>query len=318
MSGAADERGEDRVPKRQESTASRQAVPDEVDEPPAIVDPTARAVLGRFDEQLTSAAARACDPRIVRQLERMRDTAKRFDDAALLAAAAAAPHSGMDTMLAGILDTPVRVETARPELVTEAALVRVLDALKVIDRELNDYLATGDVAVLAHALGPGLQNFYQVLRLCFGYWQLADPNYPGTINRLSLRIGVSDTAGRPDAYPVLQFLFDDVERLAVVRGRRYSGFPPGEMLGPNMPLLPAEPGRHVPLYTEVGGPGTIAALIHTWGNTYIAWNDFRQFAEKYAPAMQPDPLDGAPFGMPQVFDADQYLAEIHRASTERA
>jgi len=34
--------------------------------------------------------------------------------------------------------------------------------------------------------------------------------------------------------------------------------------------------------------------------------------------MQPDPLDGSPFGMPQVFDCGQYRAEVQRASRERA
>jgi hypothetical protein len=90
------------------------------------------------------------------------------------------------------------------------------------------------------------------------------------------------------------------------------------MLAPNAPLLPAEPARHVPLYLETSdGPaaGCIAVLIHNWGD-YIAWNDFRRFDRLYPPTTSPDPDDGTPFGIPQVFDGAQYRAEVQRASTE--
>jgi hypothetical protein len=46
--------------------------------------------------------------------------------------------------------------------------------------------------------------------------------------------------------------------------------------------------------------GSIAALTHTWGDD-VAWSDFRQFESVYAPMIQPDPDDGSPFGIPQVF-----------------
>jgi hypothetical protein len=284
-----------------------------------MADPTARVMLGRFDGRLASAGAGVCDARIIRQLESVRDTARRFDDAGLMAAATAAPPGGMDTMLHGILHAPIMIRNARPELVTETALLKVLDAIQLIDRELNDYLASGDAAVLAHALGPTFQNFFQVLRRSFGYWQLGDPGRPGTIKRLSLRLGVPDTSGRPDAHLPLRLLADGIEGLAIVGGHRYTGFPAAELLGRDAPLLPAQPARHVPLYAKVEGTGTIAALIHTWsGDRYIAWSDFRQFDRQYAAATPPDPLDGTPFGVPQVFDADQYRAEVKRATAESA
>jgi hypothetical protein len=284
--------------------------------PPGTIDLAAPIMLGQFEDALAFAAATACDPRIIRQLECLRDTVRRFDDTALAAAAAAAPPGRMDSMLAGILRTPVMIERARPELVTETALTRILDALQLIDRDLNDHLATGDPAVLDRALGSGLENFHQVLRRCFGYWQLGEPAHPRKIKRLDLRLEMPDGADRPDTCPVLRLLAGGVDGLAVVRGRRYTGFPPAALLGPDAPLLPAKPARHVPLYTGADAAGTIAALIHVWGDGYIAWSDFRQFEETYAPGMRPDPLDGSPFGMPHVFDAGQYRAEVQRASME--
>jgi hypothetical protein len=249
----------------------------------------------------------------------MRDTAARFDEAMLADAATAVPDGRrrLDTVLAGSLSVTEHIQFVRPELVTDAALARIRDALKLINGELNNYISNGNTVHLTDALDTGLQNLYQVNRHCFGYWQLPDdPSHAGKIKHLSLQLGSPDTAGGPEARPVVKLLVDGIEGLAVVRGRTFSGFRPGEILGPDAPLLPAEPARHVPLYVETGGTpatGCIAALIHTYGD-YIAWNDFRLFDSVYAPAMQPDPLDGAPFGMPQVFDGGQYTAEVQRAS----
>lgn len=248
------------------------------------------------------------------QLDGIRDAVNRFDQAMLASAETAMPGD-ISRLLHNIDGIPFRLDAARPELVTDSALARILDALKLIDGELKIYLANGNTAHLAHALGTGSQNLYQVLRHCLGYWQLGkDPARPATIKRLSLQLGTSDTGGVRGR--VLKILVDGIEGLAAVGGRRYTGFPPADILGPDAPLLPAEPARHVPLYIESGGgdpAGCIAALIHTWGDG-VAWSDFRRFESVYGPASQPDPVDGSPLGIPQVFDGGQYRAEVQRAS----
>jgi len=234
------------------------------------------------------------------------------------ATTAAAPHALNVLVLLGALNAVAHsADAARLELVTHSAFARILDALKGIDSELNNYMSDRDSIRLANVLDTRAQNLHQVRRHCFGYWMLPnDPTRVGRIKQLSLRLGSPDTDGHPDARPVLKLLVDDIEGLAVVHGRRYCGFPPAEILGPSAPLLPAEPARHVPLYVETGGAaGSIAALIHTWGD-FIVWNDFRQFESVYLPTMQPDPLDGSPFGMPQVFASEQYRAQVQRASAE--
>jgi hypothetical protein len=243
-------------------------------------------------------------------------------DAIFDAASAAAPHAfNVLVLLSALNSVSHSADAARPELVTESAFGRILDALRGIDSELNNYISDRDGGRLANVLDTRIQNLYQVVRHCFGYWMLPkDLARAGKIKRLSLQLGSPDTGGHPDAKPVLKLLVDDIEGLAVVRGRRYCGSPPAEILGSDAPLLPADPARHVPLYVESGdGPATgcIAALIHIWGD-YIVWNDFRQFEIVYAPTRQPDPLDGSPFGMPQVFDGEQYRAEVQRASAEWA
>jgi hypothetical protein len=277
-----------------------------------------RDLLNRFDNVIASASANGWDAGIVSQLQIMQDTARRFDEPMLADAATAVPEGpGLDTVLAGSLGVIAQIPEMRPELVTEPALRRIRDALKLINGELNNYISDGEVVHLTNALDSGLQNLYRANGHCFGYWQLGnDPRRVGKLKQLSLQLGIADSG----AYPVVKLLADGMEGLAAVRGRTFRGFPPDEILGPDAPLLPAEPARHVPLYVETGGDpiaGCIAALIHTLGD-YIVWNDFRVFDNVYRPAMQPDPLDGSPFGIPQVFDGEQYRAEVQRASTEWA
>lgn len=207
-----------------------------------------------------------------------------------------------------------------PEQVTDAAIAKILDALKHIDSELNDYISDRDTARLANVLDTGLQNLILAVRNCIGRWQLGKG--PWRIQRLDLRLGIPDIAGRPAAYPVLKILIDGTEVLA---GRRcqYTGWHPADILGPDSPLLPAEPARRVALYVDAAGgatAGCLAAYVKAFGD-HVAWADFRRFDGVYhAPAVQPDP-DGGDWQIsipPPVFDAAQYLAEVRRASTERA
>lgn len=69
------------------------------------------------------------------------------------------------------------MEAALPELINETNLVRITDALRAIDNELNNYFADSDTAHPANAVGtmdvpgPGLGYLHQAIRRSFGYWQ---------------------------------------------------------------------------------------------------------------------------------------------------
>jgi hypothetical protein len=270
---------------------------------------------------MVSAAATAGDSRILSHLAIIRDTAKRFDETMLVTAATAMPEGpGLDSLLAAALRIPAYLNIALPELITDFAIAKILDALKHIDGELNDYISDRDTAHLADALGTGLQNLHLALRDCYGLWQLG--KRPWQTQRLDLRLGVPDIVGRPVAYPVLKILVDGIEQLAG-RNCQYTGWHPADILGPDSPLLPAEPARRVALYADAaGGPaaGCLAAYVKDFGDQ-VAWADFRRFEGVYhAPAIQPNP-EGGDWRIgpaPLVFDAAQYRAEVQRASTERA
>ena len=133
------------------------------------------------------------------QVENIRNTIKRFDEATLTAAysirdaemrlgeatltqqAAAAiwdaacavdPHApGIIMMLSNLDHLPHQIETAPPELVNDTNLARIAGALRFIDNELNNYFADSDTSHLTNALDTGLQNLHQALRRSFGYWQ---------------------------------------------------------------------------------------------------------------------------------------------------
>jgi|SRR6516164_4806071 hypothetical protein len=133
------------------------------------------------------------------QVDHIRNTIKRFDEATLAAAysirdaemrlgeatltqadaeatwdaaCAVAPHApGIITMLSNLESLPVRIQTVPPELVTDTNIARITDALRFIDNELNNYFADSDTAHLTNALDTGLQSLHQALRRSFGYWQ---------------------------------------------------------------------------------------------------------------------------------------------------
>ncbi len=254
---------------------------------------------------------------------RIHATVDRFDNAMLLAAARAVPDNpvAITQLFHGAID-PItyRAGLVPRQLLTSAALARILGALQLIDTELDCYLADRDVVHLSNALGDGMQNLYQALRHCFGFWRLPkDPARPGlTIRHLSLQLAIADGPEDADAVPALKILIDGKEMLAKVGERQYSGFPAADLLGMDTPLLPAEPARFVPLYRETGSrpvTGCLAAIIHTYGDN-IAWNAFRQFDDYYTPVMQPEPDDGRPFGRPRAFNGAQYRAEVQRAQAE--
>jgi hypothetical protein len=279
-------------------------------------------LLEQFDAIMASATADGCDPRIVGQQGVIRDTAKRFNEGMLAAAATALPEGpGLDTVLANVAYIPFFIKIALPELVTDVAVANIINALQSIDGELNDYVSDGDTAHLATAFGPGLQGFHQALYGAFGLWQLG--RRPWKSKRLDLHLGVPDIVGRPRAYPVLKILVDGHPVLNARYRSRYTEWPPADILGPDSPLLPGSPTRRVALYTDVaGGPaaGCLAAYVKADGDQ-VVWADFRQFEAVYhAPTIEPDP-DGGDWRIgikPRVFDAEQYRVEVQRASTERA
>src|SRR5215470_3887298 len=134
-------------------------------------------------------------------------------DAIFDAASAAAPHAfNVLVLLSALNSVSQSADAAYPELVTESAFGRILDALIGIDSELNNYISDRDAGHLANVLDTRIQNLYQVVRHCFGYWMLPkDPARAGTIKRLSLQLGSPDTARHPDAKPLLKLLVDDIE-----------------------------------------------------------------------------------------------------------
>jgi|HubBroStandDraft_5_1064220.scaffolds.fasta_scaffold02605_10 hypothetical protein len=250
--------------------------------------------------------------------DRIAATVAGFDEGMLAAAAAAMPErpGALATLMDSAIGTiPFRAGLVPPQLLTSAALGRIRGALELIDRELESYLADRDRAHLQNVFGDGMQNLYQVLRHCLGFWRLPrDPAGPVPIRKLRLELGVCDGQDVA-AGPALRLLVDGQELLADVSRRRYTAFPAAELLGIASPLLPADPARFVPLYRAAPGSpaGCIAAVIHSWGDR-IAWNAFRHFDGDYSPAMQPEPADGWPVGSPRVFDGAQYRAEVRRIS----
>jgi len=102
----------------------------------------------------------------------MRDTAKRFDEAMLAAAATLSLRAWPRRVASRGCSNPSLPDIALPEQVTDFAIANILDALKRIDSELNDYVSGGDTAHLITALDTGLQNLILALRDTIGLWQL--------------------------------------------------------------------------------------------------------------------------------------------------
>jgi len=277
--------------------------------------------LAQLDSALASVSVKSLDYRISRQLETIRDAAKRFDKTMLAAAAVALPGStGLDTVIAGVLATQAAMDAALPELVTDSTIARVADALKYIGNEISIYASGGDNVHLTNALGDGLQAFYRTLMDAFGTWQLGQG--PWKARRLELRLGVPDIAGRPRTYPVLKILIDGAEVLAG-RRRCYTGWHPAEILGSgSSPLVATTPARRVALYVDaIGGPraGCLAAFVKTVGNQ-MTWADFRRFENIYdAPAAQQGTEGGdwRDTPAPAVFNTAQYQWEIDRVNREQ-
>jgi predicted nucleotidyltransferase len=131
-----------------------------------------RKTAKRFDET-TLAAADSIRDGEKRFLESTSDAEKRSAEAMFDAASAAAPHApNLVRLLSNLDGLPATMQGARPELVNDTNIARIIDALRPIENELNSYLADPDAVRLTNALDTGLQNFHQALRRSFGYWQM--------------------------------------------------------------------------------------------------------------------------------------------------
>jgi len=146
-----------------------------------------RDTVRRFDEATLAAA------------ERIRDAEKRLVEGSLAhadavaisdAASAGSPHAaGIVVMLSSLEHVSVMMDAALPELVNDANIARIAAALRFIDDELNNYFADSDIAHLTNALDTGLEHIHQALRRSFGYWQMGqDPAlWPPVVLDLDLR-----------------------------------------------------------------------------------------------------------------------------------
>jgi hypothetical protein len=87
-------------------------------------------------------------------------------------------------------------------------------------------------------------------------------------------------------------------------------------------LLPASPERRVAIYRCTcgeAGCACVAPFICQAG-MHVRWTDFRDFTGVYVePAVESNPPGGAALPLPElVFDADQYRAEVERATVDRS
>jgi hypothetical protein len=133
-----------------------------------------RNTIKRFDEATLAAAYSIRDA----EMRLGEETLTQADaDAIWDAACVVDPHApGIIAMLSNLDHLPRRIETALPELVNDTNLARIASALQFIDNALKNYFADSDTGHLTDALDTGLQNLHQALERSFGYWQMG--RYP--------------------------------------------------------------------------------------------------------------------------------------------
>src|SRR5262249_22489107 len=107
-----------------------------------------RNTIKRFDEATLAAAysIRDAEMRLVEGTLSQADAEAIWD-----AACAVAPHGpGIITMLSNLESVSVQMQTALPELVNDTNIARITGALRFIDDELNAYFADSDIAHLTN------------------------------------------------------------------------------------------------------------------------------------------------------------------------
>lgn len=146
------------------------------------------------------------------------------------------------------------------------------------------------------------------------------------MSRLELRVGYPAHDPDPDFVGV-RILVDGKDLLA--RPGRYGPYRgpwPPALLGDESPLIPVDPPRRILLYMESTTPdpdnGNITAIISD-ADGHVVWADFRECRDDAAidqdgMVFDLHPAASTALGVPDlVFDREQYVAEVRRASAER-
>jgi hypothetical protein len=143
-------------------------------------------------------------------------------------------------------------------------------------------------------------------------------------HRLDLR--VSYPPGMPDGdFPGVRLLLDGRDLLTLAdREDRYIGMSPLGVFADDPGLLPADPPRRVMLYfTGTPDPAEpcLTAVIRVAGDQVI-WSDLHDSRVNTGDFddvdVDVDLVDSQPLGLPDIaFEREQYLAEVHRAMTDR-
>ena len=139
-------------------------------------------------------------------------------------------------------------------------------------------------------------------------------------------MGFPDDYHDPD-FPGVKILVDGQDLLAQPgRYGPYRGPWPPALLGDESPFLPVDPPRRILLYMESTTPdpdnGSITAIISD-ADGYVVWADFRECPTDAAidedeMVFDHHPSRSTALSIPDLlFDREQYVAEVRRASAER-
>jgi hypothetical protein len=148
---------------------------------------------------------------------------------------------------------------------------------------------------------------------------MVDADEPQPTQHLELRW--EEWRPRQPDYPVVTILVDGENVLSGGQAD-WIGFDPAEIFGPESPLVPTNPARRVAVYRcNCGEPGCgcVAPLIFERDGR-VLWSDFRNFTGVYSkPTVARLPVGGKGLGFPDLhFDAQQYRAEVARATLDRS
>ncbi len=141
-------------------------------------------------------------------------------------------------------------------------------------------------------------------------------------NRIEIRVENRYFEVTEVTVPVATLLIDGIDLFSDLAPNGFVGFDPDELLGPDEPLVPAEPARRVAVYRcSCGEPGCgVVAPVISGGDAEVRWTDFQDFTGWFfSPLPEDEPEDGRSLGAPELtFDATQYLNEVRRAASDRS
>jgi len=138
------------------------------------------------------------------------------------------------------------------------------------------------------------------------------------IRQLEIRIGPPDIGDGDAVYPVARLMIDGEDALADVGKWRLGPWPAEQILTADAPLLPALPPRRVIVYAGWPDPDGLAPKIGRRDDV-VVWSDFHTVFEiSDAPLDFAEAYSWAPVPVPDMlFDAQQYTAEVQRATAAR-